>query len=55
MGIEARHDQVRVAAWVDDDGFLGDRIADDRAVALQRADGEGFADERWGWNGHGKS
>lgn len=46
VGIEARHDQIGVAARIDDDGFFSDRVADDRAVALQRADGEGFADER---------
>ena len=45
MRVETRHDQVWVATRVDDDGFFGDRVTDDRAVALQRANGEGFADE----------
>jgi hypothetical protein len=44
-----------IAARVDDDGFFGDGVADDGAIALQRADGEGFADERWDWDSHEKS
>ncbi|MNX78075.1 hypothetical protein D3C86_1096440 [compost metagenome] len=35
-----------IATRIDDDGLFRYRIADDRAVALQRADGEGFADKR---------
>jgi hypothetical protein len=46
MRIKARHDQVRITTRVDDDGFFADRVADDGAVALERADGKGFADER---------
>jgi hypothetical protein len=34
-----------IATRIDDDGLFRYRIADDRAVALQRADGEGFANE----------
>ncbi|MNE49302.1 hypothetical protein D3C80_1438100 [compost metagenome] len=45
VGLQARQDLLRVTAWVDDDGFLGQRVADQRAVALQGADREGFADE----------
>ncbi|MNX68357.1 hypothetical protein D3C86_995290 [compost metagenome] len=44
-GIEASEDQFMIATRIDDDGLFRDRIANDRAVALQRADGEGFADE----------
>lgn len=47
MGVEARHDQVRVASGIDDDGFFAEGVADDGAVALERADGECFADEYW--------
>ncbi|MNV15765.1 hypothetical protein D3C71_1064990 [compost metagenome] len=45
QGIETRQDQLMIATRIDDDGLFRYRIADDRAVALQRADGEGFADE----------
>jgi len=45
VGLQAGEDLVRVAAWVDDDGFFAERVADQGAVALQRAYGEGFADE----------
>ncbi|MNZ35087.1 hypothetical protein D3C78_524770 [compost metagenome] len=41
--LQPRHDQLGIAARVDDDGLLRHRVADDRAVALQRADGEGFS------------
>jgi hypothetical protein len=34
-----------VATGIDDDGFSGDGVADDGAVALEGADREGFADE----------
>jgi len=44
VGVETGHDQVGVAARVDDDGLLGNGVADDGAVALQRADGEGLTD-----------
>lgn len=53
--IEARQDQLMVAARVDDDGFFGDGVADDRAVALQRAYRERFADQRGRLNIHGYS
>jgi len=45
QGIEPSHDQVGIAPRIDDYGLFGQRVADDRAVALQRADGEGFADD----------
>ena len=45
QGIEPSQDQLMIATRVDDNGLFRYRIADDRAVALQRADGEGFADE----------
>ncbi|MNS63086.1 hypothetical protein D3C72_961720 [compost metagenome] len=45
QGVETRQDQLMIATRIDDDGLFRYRIADDRAVALQRADGEGFADE----------
>jgi hypothetical protein len=38
-------DQFVIAARINDDGLFRHRIADDRAVALQRADGESFANE----------
>ena len=41
--IKARQNQLVIAAGVDDDGFFSDRVANDGAVALQRADGEGFS------------
>jgi hypothetical protein len=44
-----------IATRVYDDRFFADRIADDGAVALQRTDGEGFADQGGACNGHGKS
>ena len=37
-------DVIDVVAGVDDHGFVGGLVADDRAVALQRADGEDFVD-----------
>ena len=46
MLIQTRHDQLGIAARIDDDGLFRHRIADDRAVALQRADGECFTDQR---------
>ncbi|MNF47428.1 hypothetical protein D3C84_286300 [compost metagenome] len=49
--VQARHDQLRIAARIDDDGLLGQRVADDGAVALQRPDGKGFADQG-GLGGH---
>ncbi|MNR07690.1 hypothetical protein D3C85_1238200 [compost metagenome] len=45
MGVQAGEDLLRVATRVDDEGLFADRVADDGAVALQRADGEGFADQ----------
>ncbi|MOA68283.1 hypothetical protein D3C78_1958280 [compost metagenome] len=52
VGLQAGEDLLRVATWIDDDGLLAEWVADQRAVALQRADGEGFADERGlGWRG----
>ncbi|MCY1177432.1 hypothetical protein D9M73_177420 [compost metagenome] len=45
QSVEPRQDQLMIATWIDDDGLFRYRIADDRAVALQRADGEGFANE----------
>jgi len=41
VAAEQIHDAVNFVAWVDDDGFARDRIADDGAVALQNADGNG--------------
>ncbi|MNE82557.1 hypothetical protein D3C80_1792870 [compost metagenome] len=45
MRFQPRHDQLGIAARVDDDGLLRHRVADDRAVALQGADGEGFSND----------
>ncbi|MNI90342.1 hypothetical protein D3C73_1478550 [compost metagenome] len=45
VGLQAGEDLVRVTTRVDDDGLFGKRVADQGAVALQRPDGEGFADE----------
>ena len=41
-GVEFVENGVRVAAWIDHKGFMGDRVADDGAIALQRPDGKGF-------------
>src|SRR5690606_365552 len=43
--IETVQYQLMIAARIDYDGFLGDGVADDGAVALQRTDGKGFADQ----------
>ena len=51
--IKARQDQLVIAAGVDYDGFFSDRVANDGAVALQRPDGEGFANQRLFFNSHG--
>src|SRR5690606_14885016 len=45
QGLQARHDQLRIAARVDQHRLASQWITDDRAVALQGADGEGFADD----------
>ena len=45
MMLQAGEDLLLVPARVDDDGVLADRVTDQGAVALQGADGEGFADE----------
>ncbi|MNI68754.1 hypothetical protein D3C73_1244650 [compost metagenome] len=55
QGIEPSEDQFVIATRVDHDGLFGDRVADDRAVALQRADREGFADQRRFGSVHGCS
>ncbi|MCY1412419.1 hypothetical protein D9M71_278230 [compost metagenome] len=52
VGLQACQDLVRVTARVDDDGLFGQRVADQRAIALQGAYGEGFADERRRGLGH---
>jgi hypothetical protein len=44
MSLQARHDQIRITARIDDDGFFRQWVTDNRAVALQRPDGEGFTD-----------
>ncbi|MNJ67433.1 hypothetical protein D3C77_636050 [compost metagenome] len=55
MRVQAGEDLLMVTTRIDDDGLFADRVADDGAIALQRADGEGFADER-GFSGfHGGS
>jgi hypothetical protein len=43
QGIEPRDDLFVIATRINHNGLFGDRIADDRAVALQRANGEGFS------------
>jgi len=43
-GVESAGDAAYLVAGVDDDGFAGFFVAQDGAVALQRADGEGFED-----------
>ena len=53
--VEPREDQFVITARIDHDGLFGDRVADDRAVALQRADGEGFADKQGLCGFHGCS
>ena len=45
MGLKARHDQIGIAARIDHYGLFRQRVADDGAVALQGADGEGFTDQ----------
>jgi hypothetical protein len=42
--VDKGEDLVDVVAGVDDHGFVGGFVADDGAVALQRADGEDFVD-----------
>jgi hypothetical protein len=39
-----REDVINIISRVDDHGFAGGLVADDGAVALQRADGEDFVD-----------
>jgi hypothetical protein len=41
---EEGEDAGDVVAGIDDDGFMGDLVAEDGAVALERADGDGFED-----------
>jgi hypothetical protein len=50
---EEGEDAGDVVSGVYDDGFAGGFIAEDGAVALERADGEGFEDhgELWPWAG----
>ena len=43
-GVETAGDAVDLVAGVDDDGLAGFLIAQDGAVAFQRADGEGLDD-----------
>ena len=43
--VEAVENQLMIATGIDHDSLLGDGVADDGAVALQRADGKGFADQ----------
>jgi len=45
--VEAASDAVDVVAGVDDDGFASFLVAQDGAVALKRADGEGFEDHEF--------
>jgi hypothetical protein len=45
-GAAGGQDLLLVTARVDDDGFFAERVADQRAVALQGANGK---DERYGW------
>src|SRR5262245_18299856 len=56
MGVQNAHDgQTKLlnflkdsicrSSWVDDNGLLGHRIADDRAIAAERGDREGFANQ----------
>ncbi|MNU11802.1 hypothetical protein D3C72_2599440 [compost metagenome] len=45
VDLQASKDLVHITTRVHDNGFLGQGVADQRAVALQGADGEGFADE----------
>ena len=43
-GVEAAGDAADFVAGIDDDGLAGFLVAQDGAVALERADGEGFED-----------
>jgi len=43
---EQGEDAGYVVAWVDDDGFAGGLVAEDGAVALEGAYGDGFEDHR---------
>src|SRR5690606_8561305 len=52
--VQPRQDQLGVAARIDHNGVTSQRIADDRAVALQRADGKGFTNQCAG-DGHSKN
>lgn len=40
QGVEPGQDQLMIAARIDDDGFFRQRIANDRAVALQGPTGK---------------
>ena len=42
--VEESEDAGDVVAGIDDDGLAGGFVAEDGAVALEEADGEGFAD-----------
>ncbi len=46
VGGEEGHDARDVVAWIYDDGFVGELISEDGAVALERADGENLVDHR---------
>ena len=50
--LQPRQNQLMIATRIHHNGFFSHRITDDRAVALQRPDGEGFADEG-GFCAHG--
>jgi hypothetical protein len=44
MLADEREDVLNVIARIDDHGFAGGLVADDRAVALERSDGKDFVD-----------
>ena len=55
---ETAVDAADLVAGIDDDGFAGFLVAQDGAVALQRADGKGLEDHGFiverGWRGSAK-
>jgi hypothetical protein len=44
--LESVEDAVDVGAGIDNDGFVGEFVSDDGAVALKRADGKDFVDHK---------
>jgi hypothetical protein len=48
MATQDFQDAFDIVPWIDDDRFPRDRVSEDRAVALQQADGYHFVDKLCG-------